>query len=147
MLNSMPPVSRLSRNCGILDVSQPYRPPRSVTGIALLLVIIIPRSTTPLRKSRKWSNTVSTLTEPEVPIPCSQQPAKYCFNRNRYSLKDPLPNKISGHRMKENECCFRINPISLRVDISFTVLQSGTISIPSFIQICQLVTQFYGSVK
>jgi hypothetical protein len=29
-------VSRLSRQCGILNISQPYRPPRSVTGIALL---------------------------------------------------------------------------------------------------------------
>jgi hypothetical protein len=29
-------VGRLSRQCGILNISQPYRPPRPVAGIALL---------------------------------------------------------------------------------------------------------------
>jgi hypothetical protein len=31
-----PYVSRLSEQCGILNILQPYRPPRPVTGIALL---------------------------------------------------------------------------------------------------------------
>jgi hypothetical protein len=31
-----PSVSRLSRQCGILNILQPYRPPWPVTGIALL---------------------------------------------------------------------------------------------------------------
>jgi hypothetical protein len=32
-------MSRLSRQCGILNISQSYRPPRPTTGIALLTVI------------------------------------------------------------------------------------------------------------
>jgi hypothetical protein len=36
---SAPSVSQLSRKCGIIDISQSYRHPRPVTGIALILLL------------------------------------------------------------------------------------------------------------
>jgi hypothetical protein len=39
LITSPPSMSLLSRQCGILSISQSYRPPQPVKGIALLILL------------------------------------------------------------------------------------------------------------
>jgi hypothetical protein len=68
-LTTLQPRSRFSRQCGIVNISQPYRPPRPVTGIALLFlkhpgsfVIVTFIETFSLRRSQTSSLNSPTLT-------------------------------------------------------------------------------------
>jgi hypothetical protein len=62
--NRTPSVSRLSRECGNLDVSQPYGPPRPVTGIALPLFTFYLRRSCSDEYCKKLLHTLSCWVNP-----------------------------------------------------------------------------------
>jgi hypothetical protein len=66
LTTSQPSVSRLSKNCGILNISQPYKSPRPITGIALPYFLTY-RLHHGMVMNKKQTNSVAWVSERNLP--------------------------------------------------------------------------------
>jgi hypothetical protein len=58
-VDNLTSLSRLSKQCGVLNISQPYRPPLPVMGTALFFYVFVPHRKHTYRPP--WPVTVTAL--------------------------------------------------------------------------------------
>jgi hypothetical protein len=133
-------VSRLSRQCGILNISHPHRPQRPVTGIALLYCL---QYTASCVLEQGWSSqpfslgTISRETHSRIckeVMVAGEVGGKLCFPEQPCDLLEcparwPLGNRVEGVSSldKTNWCCTEQRTLCFTW-ASFILLQSGTTS-------------------
>jgi hypothetical protein len=81
-------VSRPSRQCGILNISQPYKPPRPVTGIALLFCTLLYIPNNGAHDQRLWNLAISGYTLNQGSFLHVTQSGDIVLDRKR--TKDPV---------------------------------------------------------